>query len=167
MFAGDLQRRRRACGNAPDGSPRAQPLRDQAGGRDERQRERERGEPRDEVEYEVVASRDHRRDDGARIEERKRAHVAYRYVLEEGLRYQELLAGADPEVQRTSAPLTVEALAVLVNERLAREGELGRVSIEDVRGAVVYGTHALVDTLAVDGERVTVEMRSAERRPAR
>jgi len=99
--------------------------------------------------------------------ERKRAHVAYRYVLEEGLRYQELLAGADPEVQRTSAPLTVEALAVLVNERLAREGELGRVSIEDVRGAVVYGTHALVDTLAVDGERVTVEMRSAERRPAR
>jgi hypothetical protein len=96
--------------------------------------------------------------------ERKRAHVAYRYVLEEGLRYQELLASADPEVQRTSAPLTVEALAVLVNERLAREGELGRVSIEDVRGAVVYGTHPLVDTMAVDGERVTVEMRSAERR---
>ncbi len=95
--------------------------------------------------------------------ERKRAHVAYRYVLEEGLRYQELLASADPEVQQTSAPLTVEALAVLVNERLAREGELGRVSIDDVRGAVVYGTHPLVDTMAVDGERVTVEMRSSER----
>jgi len=94
---------------------------------------------------------------------RKRAHVAYRYVLEEGLRYQELLAGADPEVQRTSAPLTVEALAVLANERLAREGELGRVSLDDVRGAIAYGTHPLVDTLAVDGERVTVEMRSTER----
>ena len=96
--------------------------------------------------------------------ERKRAHVAYRYVLEEGLRYQELLASADPEVQKTSAPLTVEALAVLANERLAREGELGRVSIDDVRGAVAYGTHPLVDTMAVDGERVTVEMRSSERR---
>jgi hypothetical protein len=96
--------------------------------------------------------------------ERKRAHVTYRYVLEEGLRYQELLGSADPEVQQTSAPLTVEALAVLVNERLAREGELGRVSIDDVRGAVAYGTHPLVDTMAVDGERVTVEMRSAERR---
>jgi hypothetical protein len=95
--------------------------------------------------------------------ERKRAHVAYRYVLEEGLRYQELLASADPEVQRTSAPLTVEALAVLVNERLARDGELGRVSIDDVRGAVAYGTHPLVDTIAVDGERVTVEVRSSER----
>ena len=96
--------------------------------------------------------------------ERKRAHVAYRYVLEEGLRYQELLASADPQVQRTSAPLTVEALAVLVNERLAREGELGRVSIDDVRGAVAYGVHPLVDTMSVDGERVSVESRSAERR---
>jgi hypothetical protein len=96
--------------------------------------------------------------------ERKRAHVAYRYVLEEGLRYQELLASADPQVQRTSAPLTVEALAVLVNERLAREGELGRVSIDDVRGAVAYGVHPLVDTMSVDGERVTVESRSAEAR---
>ena len=95
--------------------------------------------------------------------ERKRAHVAYRYVLEEGLRYQELLASADPEVQKTSAPLTAEALAVLVNERLARESELGRVSIDDVRGAIAYGTHPLVDTMAVDGERVTVEMRSSER----
>jgi len=96
--------------------------------------------------------------------ERKRAHVAYRYVIEEGLRYQELLASADPDVQRTSAPLTVEALAVLVNERLAREGETGRVSIDDVRGAVAYGVHPLVDTMSVDGERVTVESRSAEAR---
>lgn len=93
---------------------------------------------------------------------RKRAHVAYRYVLEEGLRYQELLASADAEVQKTSAPLTAEALAVLVNERLARDGELGRVSIDDVRGAVAYGAHPLVDTMSVDGERVTVEARSSE-----
>jgi hypothetical protein len=98
---------------------------------------------------------------------RKRAHVAYRYILEEGLRYQELLATADPEVQRTPAPLTVEALAVLVNERLARDGELGRVSLDDVRGAVAYGAHPLVDTISVDGDRVTIEARWVETRNPR
>ena len=71
---------------------------------------------------------------------RKRAHVAYRYVLEEGLAYQELVANEDPQIQRTTAPLTVEALAVLVNERLARDGEVGRISLEDVRQAITYGS---------------------------
>jgi hypothetical protein len=98
---------------------------------------------------------------------RKRAHVAYRYVLEEGLAYQELLANADPQVQRTTAPLTVEALAVLVNERLARDGELGRVSLDDVRGAVAYGVHPLVDTMSLDGDRVTIEARWVESRARR
>jgi len=97
---------------------------------------------------------------------RKRAHVAYRYVLEEGLAYQELLANADPQVEPAAAPLTVEALAVLVNERLARDGELGRVSLDDVRNAVAYGAHPLVDTMAVDGEHVTIEARWIEKRAA-
>jgi Restriction endonuclease len=95
--------------------------------------------------------------------DRKRAHVAYRYVLEEGLAYQELLANADPQVHRTVAPLTVEALAVLVNERLAHENELGRVSLDDIRRAVAYGAHPLVDTLSLDGDRVTIEARWLER----
>jgi hypothetical protein len=94
--------------------------------------------------------------------ERKRAHVTYRYVLEEGLAYQELLANADPQVQRPTAPLTAEALAVLVNERLARDGELGRVSLDDIRGAIVYGTHPLVDTMSLDSDRVTIEARWIE-----
>jgi hypothetical protein len=94
----------------------------------------------------------------------KRAHVAYRFVLEEGLAYQELLAVADPQVQRTVAPLTIEALAVLVNERLARDGELGRVSLDDVRGAVTYGAHPLVDTMSLDGDRVIIEARWVEKR---
>jgi hypothetical protein len=98
--------------------------------------------------------------------DRKRAHVAYRYVLEEGLAYQELLANADPQVQRTVAPLTVEALAVLVNERLAREGELGRLSLDDVRAAVTYGVHPLVDTMSLDGDRITIEARWTETHPA-
>jgi hypothetical protein len=87
-------------------------------------------------------------------------------VLEEGLAYQELLANADPQVQRTVAPLTVEALAVLVNERLARDGELGRVSLDDVRAAVTYGVHPLVDTMSLDGDRITIEARWTETRPA-
>jgi hypothetical protein len=95
--------------------------------------------------------------------DRKRAHVAYRYVLEEGLGYQELLANADPQVQRTSAPLTVEALAVLVNERLAREAQLGRVSLDDIRRAVAYGVHPLVDTISLAGDQVTIEARWVER----
>jgi len=98
--------------------------------------------------------------------DRKRAHVAYRYVLEEGLAYQELLANADPQVQRTVAPLTVEALAVLVNERLAREGDLGRLSLDDVRAAVTYGVHPLVDTMSLDADRITIEARWTETHPA-
>lgn len=97
--------------------------------------------------------------------ERKRAHVAYRYVLEEGLAYQELLANADPQVQRPTAPLTIEALAVLINERLAREGELGRVSLDDIRAAVAYGTHPLVDTMSREAERITIEARWLEKKP--
>ncbi|MDB5072046.1 MAG: hypothetical protein JWM87_3157 [Candidatus Eremiobacteraeota bacterium] len=96
--------------------------------------------------------------------DRKRAHVAYRYVLEEGLAYQELLANADPQIQRPTAPLTVEALAVLVNERLARDAELGRVSLDDIRAAVTYGAHPLVDTISLDGDRVTIEARWVEQR---
>jgi hypothetical protein len=97
---------------------------------------------------------------------RKRAHVAYRYVLEEGLAYQELLATADPQVERAPAPLTAEALAVLVNERLARDGELGRVSLDDIRDAIAYGVHPLVDTMSQDGDRITIEARWTEKRPS-
>lgn len=53
---------------------------------------------------------------------------------------------------------------MLVNERLARDGELGRVSLDDVSGAVAYGVHPLVDTLSLDGDRVTIEARWAEGR---
>jgi Restriction endonuclease len=64
--------------------------------------------------------------------------------------------------ERPTAPLTAEALAVLVNERLARDGELGRVSLDDIRGAIAYGTHPLVDTMCLECDRVTIEARWAE-----
>ena len=37
-----------------------------------------------------------------------------------------------------------------VNECPAREGELGRISLDGVRGAVAVGSHPLVHTIAVD-----------------
>ncbi|MEA2721252.1 MAG: hypothetical protein QOJ39_3116, partial [Candidatus Eremiobacteraeota bacterium] len=55
---------------------------------------------------------------------------------------------------------------VLVNERLARDGELGRVSLDDIRAAVTYGAHPLVDTMSLDGDRVTIEARWVEQRRA-
>jgi hypothetical protein len=51
---------------------------------------------------------------------------------------------------------------VLVNERLAREAALGRVSVDDIRGAVALEAHPLIDTIAVDGEHMTVEVRALE-----
>ena len=38
----------------------------------------------------------------------------------------------------------------------------GRVSIDDIRTAVTLGAHPLIDTIAVDGDRVTVEIRARE-----
>ncbi|HEY0394808.1 MAG TPA: hypothetical protein VGD01_09995 [Candidatus Elarobacter sp.] len=58
----------------------------------------------------------------------------------------------------------VKLLRVLVNERLARDGELGPVSLGDVRGAVAYGVHPLVDTISLDGDHVTIEARWVESR---
>jgi hypothetical protein len=67
------------------------------------------------------------------------------------------MAERDPSGHRVQ-----KALVVLVNERLACDGELGRVSRDDVRGAVAYGAHPLVDTISVDAERVTIEARWVE-----
>ncbi len=91
----------------------------------------------------------------------QRARVAYRAVLEEGLAYADSLAAADPDAERGPAPLTVEALAVLVNTRLARGRDLGRVSVADVRAAVAYGAHPMVGTIAEYGERVVITARVA------
>jgi hypothetical protein len=47
---------------------------------------------------------------------------------------------------------------VSVNECPAREGELGRISLDGVRGAVAVGSHPLVHTIAVDAHPQTVEV---------
>lgn len=82
--------------------------------------------------------------------ERERALVTLRYALEEGLKYQLSLSTADSLVQPQNAPLTIEALAMLVNERLAAQGDTGRVSVEDVRAAADIATHPAVALMSRD-----------------
>jgi hypothetical protein len=93
-----------------------------------------------------------------------RAHVTLRYVLEEGLAYQIALRSPDPQVERVDAPLTVEVLATLVNQRLARENDLARIGVEDVRSALTFASHPLVDAarVAKDGSVVVVRRAAAD-----
>jgi DNA primase len=88
----------------------------------------------------------------------QQAWIAMEYAMQEGLAYQESLA-----VERTDpvdAPLTVEALTLLVNQRMAREGMLGRCSVQHVREAVAIAASAAVGaaSIAPTGE-VTIERR--------
>jgi len=88
----------------------------------------------------------------------RRAHVTFRYVVEEGLAYQRSLATTDAQIEHVSAPLTLEAVALLVNQRLVREGDLARVGVDDIRAAVAYATHPLVAALTVDRNgRISIE----------
>ncbi len=74
--------------------------------------------------------------------DRERAIIALRYSLEEGLAYQTSLTPADGQAQRpVNAPLTIEALTMLVNQRLDREGDSGRVNVDDVRSAMALASH--------------------------
>lgn len=81
---------------------------------------------------------------------RERALVAFRYAMEEGLKYQRSLIDGDAQLQPQDAPLTVEALAMLVNQRLAAEDDAGRVGVEDVRRAVDLATHPAVGFMSRD-----------------
>jgi hypothetical protein len=65
----------------------------------------------------------------------QRAHVVLRYVMEEGLAYQESLTN-----DGSGDALTAEALAVLVNQRLQRENNLARCSSADVNRALAVAT---------------------------
>jgi hypothetical protein len=78
----------------------------------------------------------------------KRARVALTYALQQGLAYQTSLATDGAAID---APLTVDALTMLVNERMACEGMLGRCSTADIAGVVAvarspwYAAMELID----------------------
>jgi hypothetical protein len=92
---------------------------------------------------------------------RQRAHITLRLVLEAGFDYQQSLAQQDPQVERVPAPLTAEALTVLVNQRLAAEHDLGRVGVPDVRRAIAFASDPLVGAITVAGDAIYIERRVA------
>jgi len=67
-----------------------------------------------------------------------RARLALQYAMQEGLSYQRSLTteAGSPE----DALLTPEALTLLVNQRMAREGMIGRCSTDDIRSALLLAT---------------------------
>ena len=93
---------------------------------------------------------------------RKRALTTWHYAMEEGLKYQRSLLTDDPLRERVNAPLTVESLALLVNERLAAELDEGRASVDDVRAAVALASHPAIGVARVEGNTIWVEASIAE-----
>jgi hypothetical protein len=93
----------------------------------------------------------------------KKAHVVLSYVLSEGLAYQIGVAPSDSQVDKPHAPLTVEVLTALVNQRLALEGDFARASIEDVCSAVALARHPLLAAarVAADGSVILVSQHTA------
>jgi len=91
---------------------------------------------------------------------RQRARIVLRFMLEEGLAYQRSLCEADTQVQGVNAPLSVDSLTLLVNQRLEREGDLARASQDDVRAAIAIGVSPLIGAVRQTGDAVTIVSRA-------
>jgi bifunctional non-homologous end joining protein LigD len=91
---------------------------------------------------------------------RQRASIVLRFMLEEGLTYQRSLCEADTQVQHVNAPLSVDSLTLLVNQRLEREGDLARASLDDIRSAIAVAASPLIGAVDQTGETVTIISRA-------
>jgi bifunctional non-homologous end joining protein LigD len=89
----------------------------------------------------------------------KRARVALTYALQQGLAYQTSLA---TEGAAIDAPLTVDALTMLVNERMAREGMLGRCSTADIAGVVAVAGSPWYEAMEVGDGHVVIVRRDVD-----
>jgi DNA primase len=94
---------------------------------------------------------------------RQRARIVLRFMLEEGLKYQRSLCEADAQVQQANAPLSVDSLTLLVNQRLERESDLARASQDDIRAAIALASSPLIGAVEQTGEAVTIVSREALR----
>jgi DNA primase len=92
---------------------------------------------------------------------RQRASIVLRFMLEEGLMYQRSLCKADTQVQHVNAPLSVDSLTLLVNQRLEREGDLARASQDDIRAAITVAASPLFGAVQQTGETVVVVSRAS------
>lgn len=90
---------------------------------------------------------------------RRRAGVVLRFMLEEGRNYQRSLSQSDTQVQQVNAPLSVDSLTLLVNQRLEREGDLARASQDDIRTAIAVTASPLVGAVHQTEEAVTIVSR--------
>ena len=77
-------------------------------------------------------------------------------MLEEGLAYQRSLTTADTQVQRTNAPLTIESLTLLVNQRLQHNNDLARMGTDDIRSALAIATSPLIEAAHQEAESITI-----------
>jgi hypothetical protein len=91
---------------------------------------------------------------------RQRASIVLRFMLEEGLKYQRSLCEADIQVQQVNAPLSLDSLTLLVNQRLERESDLARASQDDIRTAIAFASSPLIGAVEQAGEAVTIISRA-------
>jgi bifunctional non-homologous end joining protein LigD len=87
---------------------------------------------------------------------RQRASVVLRFMLEEGLNYQRSLCQADTQVQQVNAPLSVDSLTLLVNQRLEREADLARAGPDDIRSAITVAVSPLFGAVQQTGEAIVI-----------
>jgi DNA primase len=92
----------------------------------------------------------------ARHGKRERARVILRTMLAESLAYQRSLSVSDVQVERTDAHLTLDALALLVNQRLERDGDLARASADDIREALAFAESPLIDAARISENNITI-----------
>jgi hypothetical protein len=52
-------------------------------------------------------------------------------------------------VQHVNAPLSVDSLMLLVNQRLERDGDLARASQDDIRAAITSAASPLLGAVAL------------------
>ncbi|MBC5827938.1 MAG: hypothetical protein GIW99_09715 [Candidatus Eremiobacteraeota bacterium] len=88
----------------------------------------------------------------------QRAHIAVVYAYVELFAYQRSLVTTDLPALRVQASVDLETLTYMVNERLAKEGDTGRLGVEDIRQAVGYLSAPTVGAVRVadDGSVVAV-----------
>jgi DNA primase len=90
-----------------------------------------------------------------------RARLAWQYAMAEGLAYQESL-GAEAVVSADDGLVTAEVLALLVNQRMAREGMVGRCSVADARAAMAFASSPGIGAAVLSaGGTVSIEVRGA------
>jgi hypothetical protein len=93
---------------------------------------------------------------------RERTRLVLRFMLEEGLKYQRSLCEADTQVQSVNAPLSIDSLTLLVNQRLQREGDFARATQDHIRAAISIAALPLIGAVCQTGDAVNIISRATK-----